>query len=226
MPNHLPTQSPTDTAEPDQKIPSMLSITLQSGPDGVSVQAVEFTSGEVLTRCAFRGERLPHQVLSSDLAATVETLVGEAGSEIGILAKPDFSLTLPGLILTNVRVMVSRAREGMQYVSVRFARCFGNVAAVFTDQTRPWQIGYDQTAYFAAEMIEKVFVPLKNFASYLDTGDHMPPEGPLRDGLSHTRRKIEELELYYQVLAEFLASHGDRPVNRSTLALARLSEMH
>lgn len=202
---------------------SLLSVTLQCGPDGVEVQSVEFHSGEVITRCAFMAHRHPAEVLAPDMAEVVMALALEAGEQIGIISKPEFSLALPGIALNRLRIMVSRARDAMRYVNLRFLECFGNVATIFAPQTRPWRMGHDQSAQVAADTLETVFMPLRNFAAYLDAEPGaLGPEGPVAEALRATRRKIEELEVYHQMLGDFLAAQDGGPDRTTARAVARL----
>jgi hypothetical protein len=224
MHTHLDTISdPAASARPV----SMLSITLQVGSDGLTVLAVEITGDDMMTRCSFRRNRRPDAVLAPALAAVVEEMVAEAGTEVGIISKPDFSLPLPGILLTKARIMVSRARGLARYVSVRFGQCFGNVVGAFAPGMQPWQMGHDQSAAVAAETLERVFVPLRNFAAYLDLDPVTAaggPEGPLGEGLKATRRRIEELEVYYNMLADFIAAQSEHPARHSEQAVARLAQ--
>jgi len=204
--------------------PSILSITLQCGPEGIEVQSVEFNTGEMITRCAFRAHRRPADVLSPKLAVVVEELVAEAGCEIGILSKPEFMLALPGIVLSGARIMVSRTRAALHYVHLRFHQCFGNVAGVFAAQTRPWRMGHDQSAQIAAETLETVFLPLRNLAAYLDAlPGATEASGPLEEVLRGARRRIEDLELYYHMLTEFLSAQEPQSPRRSSSVVARLA---
>jgi len=212
------------TAQPARE-PSSLSVMLQCGPDGVEIQSVEFSSGEVITRCAFRERRHPSQVLVARLAAVVEALALEVGDAVGITSKPEFSLALPGIVVTRARIMVSRARGTARYVQVRFRQCFGNVVSVFTEGTRPWRMGHDQSAQVAAETMEKVFIPLQNFAAYVDSlpAPRSRDATPLEESLRATRRRIDELELYYHMLSEFLLAQERQSARRSASVVARLA---
>lgn len=211
-----------------QRAASMLSIMLKKEPDRLSIQSLEFSSRGILTRCTFCESDKLSNALSPELCREIEHILHDVGMEIGFITKPDYRASLPGLILGKVRVLVTRARHGMRYINVRFFECIGNVAAVFSPSARPWQMGHDQSTLIAAETLERIFVPLMNFSNYLqnhvDASDDDSAR-PLADGLRATRRKINEMELYYNLLLDFVASNRTEPMRNTTLALGDLSRI-
>ena len=204
-----------------------LSISIKRMPGGdCAVQAVEFAESGQFTRCVFSERNSPGEVLSPYLLNEIESFIEDSGTRVGVDARPDYLLNLPGLTLGKARILTTSAREGVHFYLVRFAQCIGNIASVVSRTARPGQTGYDQTQLIAAETLEKVFIPLMNFSDYVKyDAERLSEEGaqPMAESLNRTRQKISELELYYNMLVDFVASNRADPPRHTLRAISDIA---
>ncbi|MEO0989528.1 MAG: hypothetical protein AAFX00_01115 [Pseudomonadota bacterium] len=200
----------------------------QAGTGVISVQSVEMSQTITRTRCMFSETSNPADILNPVLLREIEDAFLAHGVDLGVSSYPDYRLTLPGLALTKARVLVTRAGGGDRYIMIRYAVCYGNVAALFSAKAEPWKMGHDQAQLLAAETLERVFMPLMNFADHVTLDIQRIRAGGednLADGLDMARQRIDELELYYNMLVEFVAQNREEPERGTLLALESLGGM-
>ena len=227
MPTEITQPTVRAMQTPVEEAASRLNVSIKRAPDGACVvQYVEFSQKGTLTRCMFSERNSLSEVLSAQLLAELSQMIDDTDGRVGVHSYPDFILHLPGLMLTKARILVTQASTGVHSILVRFAQCFGNVVAAFSPQARPWQVGHDQTQLIAAESLEKVFIPLMNVADYLrqDVEDlNDAGGGALSESLNRTRSRINELELYYNLLIDFVANNRSSPNRHTVQAIRQIS---
>ena len=221
----LPPVVSTQAAPVDQAASAIVIQLDDAGTDRIAVKSVEIVHRSSRTRMTFHEHNDLSDVVAEDLCLAVLDLMGKQ-HEDGVYTNPDYRLNLPGLMLCKARVLVKHSAEGVRGIMIRFAMCMGNVTAIFSPTVRPWQVGHDQTQQLAAETLENVFLPLMNFADYVQSDIENIREttgASLADGLERARQRINDLEVYYNVLVDFVASNQTQPVRLTHEAIGRLT---
>ncbi|MEM6634379.1 MAG: hypothetical protein AAF667_00680 [Pseudomonadota bacterium] len=202
---------------------SSVTISMKCGLDkALTVQSVEMSQKGSRTRCMFSERNRPEEVLSRGLCEQVTKFL-EEGTQTRITSYPDHQLELPGLTLRKARVLITRAEDGDSFIMVRFAVCYGNVISLFSEEMRPWQAGHDQAQLIAAETLERIFIPLMNLADHISLDiDNIRDASTARisHSLDQTRQRIDELEIYYNMLVDFVAKNQDVPERHTHLAIS------
>lgn len=118
-----------------------LTVTMRRRRDGGDwwVESVQLKHPTHYARIYFQGETPLRDVLGAPICDAIEPHLPVDYVDRAT-ASSDTLVKMPGLFLVGLRVLADFARDGVQTVTVRFIRAFGNLEAIFLPRYRPEQL--------------------------------------------------------------------------------------
>ncbi|WP_158964128.1 hypothetical protein [Chachezhania sediminis] len=115
-----------------------ITVTLrrQRDRDGWWVESVQLKHPNHYSRVYFQGKPPLRTVLGGPICDSIEPNLPR-DFEKGATLSSDALVKMPGLFLVGLRVLADYARDGVQTVTVRFTRAFGNLETIFLPRYRP-----------------------------------------------------------------------------------------
>ena len=194
------------------KLGSRLSISLSFFEDKWFVQSVEYSSSKSVHRSTFYQDNEIADILCGELA---EAIIAQIDEDSGFR-----DIVLPGLRLGKAKITKKLTRNTS--LTVRFSNCVGNIGAAFRAGFKPWQMGHDQSELVAAETLSSVLLPLMNLSS--DPGPvSKAGEANSNPQVFDPYEKIKDLELYYNILVDFVAASADGQERRTESTVRALA---
>ena len=181
----------------------------------ISVHGVEIAEGNNISKASFPAGTGVRDALAAELAVDIKRAVSGKSD-------PTFVKLPPATILGRKRVFFMRRTHRL---TVRYGYCSGDKSAVFAPKFRPIPETDQRHDALAAETIEGVFVPLRNFSNQFQASLDSNGE-PTLDHLAKTLKsaceKIDELDVYRDMLCDFAGKNLSTPERRTLKALSRL----
>lgn len=208
----------TDLALHKTQIPGTLVLTLLASPgQSPRVRAVELLGDGARMRMSFTRKQGLDDVLTPEAAETVRDIVSRAPNGTGVVVLPDVILRMKDLALGHARLIAAEDPEGARQFSIRFERVFGNLMSLFSAEVDIAQALDMQSAGLARLAHDSVFLPLYDFAEFLENAHDASLFGDrarLYQHLSETRDRIRALEDYHDVLRSLVDGEDNDAVTR------------
>ena len=154
---------------PRAQTPEKLIINLWKNPDGaIFARSVEIIDKISRVRFSFNADCLIDSVFDGRAMQEIREIVGRTADQRGILMMPDLRINLRDLVLEGCRVMVTAAEDGIETIMIRFVKYFGRVLSLFRDGFSHRDCLAENAVDQAISALEKVYMPLRNFSTYLD----------------------------------------------------------
>ncbi|WP_220746982.1 MULTISPECIES: hypothetical protein [Jannaschia] len=193
----------------------MFSIQLARTSDG---RALQLLSAEVVRpgfrhKLSFNRDNTIHEVLEPELAAFVQTTLEEAiDTGPRILAQPDLTLALPGLMLGRLRVIIGGPIGSNRQATLRFRYFIGGIQNAFTARTYFDRPALEHREEIGLRALEDVAVPLLNMAMTAQSWGTMPMDPATGPNMTTALASIEahavELEFYAGLLRRYIHECG------------------
>ncbi|WP_121061794.1 hypothetical protein [Chachezhania antarctica] len=99
------------------------------------VESVQMKHATHYARIYFQGETPLREVVGAPVCHAIEPALPRESSDQAA-ASSDTMVKMPGLFLVGMRVLADFARDGVQTVTIRFTRAFGNLESIFLPRYR------------------------------------------------------------------------------------------
>ena len=150
----------------------MFSLLVRSDGRGqpLQVHTAEVVRPGFRHRLSFARDNTLREVLQPQLATHVETLL-RAEIETGprVLAQPDVTLILPGLVLGRLRAIIAAPIGEARQATLRFRYFIGGIQNAFSARTYFDRPALDHREEIGMRALEDVAVPLLNMAMTAQT---------------------------------------------------------
>lgn len=190
--------------------PEKLIVNIWKNPDGtLFTRSVEIVDKISRVRFSFNADSILEMVFNSDAAKAFREIVDKTIERRGMLMMPDHSIHLSDLFIQGCRVMVTATESGIENIMIRFVRFYGRVLSLFSETFSHKDCIAEGATEQAATALENVYLPLRNFSTYLD---QILAEGPesLDDTkanfLKTVRGEIQKLSYYGDMIAWYVST--------------------
>ncbi|WP_109564800.1 hypothetical protein [Jannaschia seohaensis] len=186
---------------------------VSGGP--ISVASAELSRPGFKHRLTFGRDDGLSAILQPQLASYIHTLLNDE-IEHGprVLARPDETLALPGLMLGRMRAIISKPIAGQWQATVRFRYFIGGVQNAFAAKTYFDRPALEHREEIGMRALEDVAVPLLNMAmtaqTWPDSADTARSSGKMVTALASIEAHATELEFYAGLLRRYIAECGPK----------------
>lgn len=143
-----------------------------------------------------------HSPLAVALGKEIECLSGN----MEVLAKPTFSVELPGLVLAGLRIIVSREQDGEQTILIRFKHFIGALQAAFLPS-----VGFDTPRIgskeeIAISVLDDIVRPLYDLVSTVEI-ENLPEHHRknIEQRLHQISKQTVDLKFYSSLLMRYIS---------------------
>jgi len=204
-----------------------VSVACYVDADGdVSLRSIELVNIGQRIRFSYSGQRNLSEILEPSVQAAFQGLLDRAKYTLGVLALPEYSMKSKGLVLEDVRIMVSVGRDAGKHVIMRFRRFFGDIFALFQPKAVPVKGPMDQVNSLAVEALDEVFVPLANLRVYLSNKLFHATEEERSHAiaaLQEAMERVEDLEIKYSAVKRYASKTPETLVRHTPNVLAKIA---
>lgn len=147
------------------------------------------------------------------LAVALGREIDQLSGKMEVLAKPTFSVELPGLVLAGLRIIVSREEDGEQTILIRFKHFIGALQAAFLPS-----VGFDTPRIgskeeIAISVLDDIVRPLYDLVSTVEI-ENLPEHHRknIEQRLHHISKQTVDLKFYSSLLMRYISqtqSDGD-----------------
>lgn len=183
----------------------MFVVNLQLQAEGPTVvRSCELLHRDYRNRISFT--KLPDlfTVFQTHVAQSIQALIDEFGMARNIVSKPEFEIDLPSLKLAGLTFLVSRARDGMRQIILRFRYFIGTLQSAFLLDLGMSEPTITHKERIAIESLIDIVGPLYGLALLedrrpLSSAETSEVENALRDlqGKAHVLKFYSDLLIRY-----------------------------
>lgn len=180
----------------------------RSAHDDLLVKSVEIMTGDMRNRYSFRGGRAVANVFQQDLADLMNSAIAKMSDGDRLLSLPDFLYSIPGLVLSGMRVLTSPMEDGGDAVMVRFKYYVGAIKQIFRFEPSMMISSPTVRERIAVDVLHDIVSPIFDLLSLSQStsrallADHAEAVGRRLDRLD---QQMEELKFYSGLLQRYVA---------------------
>ena len=159
-------------------------------------------------RYSFKDDRSLEATFVDNVVVQVRRALESVSVSDRLVSLPDFEITLPNLILSGLRILVTRAEDGVEYLMLRFRRFVGALKSVFRFDTSMAVESPAMREKIAVEVLHDIVTPLFDIMSLNAQGlDHLVENHTslLRKRIKTIARRQEEIAFYISMLQRYVA---------------------
>lgn len=197
-----------DASENDRFVVHLTRSKSESGGPKIRVTSIELQHSDMRNRYSFKHGRSLADLFTGGLAGALEDALRSLESGERVVSLPDFAVNLPGLALGGLRMLCTKAEDGMEFIMLRVREYVGSIKSAFRfDPT----LSVDSTTMrerIAVEVLRDIVNPLLDILSIArDT----PPEvidnnsDAIRRQLKRMSMRQEEINFYLGLLKRYIA---------------------
>ena len=170
----------------------MLVLNLTQNCDGtIYTRNVEFTNSASKVKINMKNQPNVRSVFSDEFIPDLLDIIKKAATNRMLMMK-DLAIDLGNVFLQGCRVMFTPKENGVEFVMVRFVRVIGDFCALLKAEYSARQSQTNLNLDCERYALEQVFMPLFNFANYIESVLEEPNPLPEAEKafLSDIREKI------------------------------------
>ena len=172
------------------------------------VTSIELIGSDMRNRYSFRESRALTEVFAENLAAEIEGTLGSFDSDERIIALPNFEVVLPGLLLSGLRVLMTKIEGGSEVIMMRFRQYIGAIKSAFRFDHSFGIASSSVRERIAVEVLRDILTPLVDMISLNRPEYHAIIENHapvLQKRLDRIATRREELNFYSGLLQRYVA---------------------
>lgn len=172
------------------------------------VASLELVLPDMRNRYSFKDGRSIEATFVDDVVVEIRNALASVRVSDRLVSLPDFEIALSNLVLSGLRILVTRAEDGVEYMMLRFRRFVGALKSVFrfdTSMSLPAPIMREK---IAVEVLHDIVTPLFDIMSLNARGlDHLMQNHTslLRKRISTISKRQEEITFYISMLQRYVA---------------------
>ncbi len=179
-----------------------------SGDPDIRVTSVELQHTDIRNRYSFKQGRSLAELFTADLAAALRNALRSLKGGDNVVSIPDFSVTLPGVTLGGLRMLCTKAEDGLEVIMVRVREYVGSIKSAFRFDPNLSMDSTTMRERIAVEVLRDIVNPLLDILSIArDT----PPEvidnnsDAIRRQLKRMSMRQDEINFYVGLLKRYIA---------------------
>lgn len=172
------------------------------------VTSIELLSADMRNRYSFKEPRVLDQVFAGQLSVEIEQTLASFQDQDRVVSLPDFAVDLPGLLLSGLRVLLTRIEGGVEVIMMRFREYIGTIKSAFKFDSSFAISSASVRERIAVEVLRDIITPLVdminlNKPEYRAVIENHAPV--LQKRLDQIATKQEELNFYGGLLQRYVA---------------------
>lgn len=172
------------------------------------VTSIELLSADMRNRYSFKEPRVLDQVFAGGLSAEIEQTLASFEDRDRVVTLPDFEVNLPGLLLSGLRVLLTKIEGGVEVIMMRFREYIGTIKSAFKFDSSFAITSASVRERIAVEVLRDILTPLVdminlNRPEYRAVIENHAPV--LQKRLDHIATRQEELNFYSGLLQRYVA---------------------
>jgi hypothetical protein len=159
-------------------------------------------------RFSFKDGRAINDVFKPEISTKLKVAVGGIGAAERMVALPDFAVSMPGLVLSGLRILISRGENGSEAIMLRFRRYIGAIRSAFCFDSSMSVEAPTAREKIAVEVLRDLVTPVFDILTLRDHGsDRAVNENSTAINRSLTRvaTRKDELDFYTGLLQRYVA---------------------
>lgn len=176
--------------------------------EAARVTSIELISSEMRNRYSFREPRALQEVFAENLAAEIDNTLNGFEDDDRVVALPDFEVVLPGLLLSGLRVLMTKIEDGAEVIMMRFRQYIGAIKSAFRFDPSFGITSASVRERIAVEVLRDILTPLVDMISLNRPEYHAVIENHapvLQKRLDRIATRREELNFYSGLLQRYVA---------------------
>lgn len=178
------------------------------GDGEVTVTSIDLQHSDIRNRYSFKQGRSLHEVFTPALAQAMNSALANLVKGERIVSLPDFSVALPGVVLGGLRILRTKAEDGVDLIMLRVREFVGSIKSAFRfDQTMVID-SISMRERIAVEVLRDIVNPLLDIMTIV--GD--APADVLDNNSDTIRRQLrrmssrqDEINFYTGLLKRYVA---------------------
>lgn len=195
--------------------------------EAVQVSSVEIQTSDLRNRYTFKQQRELNEVFSPPLATALGEALGNLVRGERIVSIPDFSVSLPGVVLGGLRILRTKADNGVDMIMVRVREFVGTLKSAFRFDPAMVVDSISMRERIAVEVLRDIVNPLLDI---MTIAQDAPAEvvqnnaDTIRRQLSQMGSRQDEITFYTGLLKRYVAGCRSDSMQAATRRLGDLSE--
>ncbi len=172
------------------------------------VASLELVLPDMRNRYSFKDGRSIDATFVDSVVVEIRNALSSVQVSDRLVSLPDFEIALPNLILSGLRILVTRAEDGVEYLMLRFRRFVGALKSVFRFDSSMALSTPIMRERIAVEVLHDIITPLFDIMSLNARGlDHLMENHTslLRKRISTISKRQEEITFYISMLQRYVA---------------------
>ncbi|MEP5761607.1 MAG: hypothetical protein ABJ327_20300 [Litoreibacter sp.] len=124
------------------------------------VLSIELANADMRNHYAFRNARELSDVFVEELAEKIRSVVGSVQEGDRIVTLPDFEMSLPGLLLSGLRVLLTKVEDGAEVIMMQFREYVGSIKSAFRFDPSFAVTSASVRERIAVEVLRDILTPL------------------------------------------------------------------
>lgn len=172
------------------------------------VTSIELIGNDMRNRYSFREPRELREVFTENLAVEIQSTLGGFEQDDRVVALPNFEVVLPGLLLSGLRVLLTRIEGGSEVIMMRFRQYIGAIKSAFRFDPSFGISSASVRERIAVEVLRDILTPLVDMINLNRPEYHAVIENHapvLQKRLDRIATRQEELNFYSGLLQRYVA---------------------
>jgi len=184
-------------------------VHLSHRPDGeVMVTSIDLQHSDIRNRYSFKQGRGLHDVFTPGLAQALNAALRNLVKGERIVSLPDFSVTLPGVVLGGLRILRTKTEDGVDLIMLRVREFVGSIKSAFRFDQSMVIDSISMRERIAVEVLRDIVNPLLDIMSIAGDapGDVVDNNADaIRRQLRRMSSRQDEINFYTGLLKRYVA---------------------
>lgn len=184
-------------------------IHLMRGTTGVvKVTSVELIMTDLRNRYSFKAGQLIEDVFSVDLASKVQSALTSVRSNDRLISMPDFEVSTNSVIISGLRILVTRLEDGAEAIMMRFRHYIGAIKSAFKFDPAMAIESASMREKIAVEVLRDIVTPLFDvvaFSQAVPAHDIDRNHRAIEQRLGRISSRQDEINFYIGLLQRYVA---------------------
>ncbi|NNK77452.1 MAG: hypothetical protein HKP40_01945 [Litoreibacter sp.] len=142
-------------------------IHLSRAPGGdLRVTSTELILSDLRNRYSFKPARAVDDVFAAPLAGEIRSVLGRIDDSSRVMSYPELDISMPGLILSGLRVLLTRLDDGAEVIMMRFRHYVGAIKSCFKFDPSMTLDSATMREKIAVEVLRDIVTPLFDIAAF------------------------------------------------------------
>ncbi|MEM9432467.1 MAG: hypothetical protein AAGA12_00990 [Pseudomonadota bacterium] len=196
-------------------------VHLSRGMNGVvKVTSVELILSEMRNRYSFKAGQEIEDVFSIELAAKIQSALTSIGRDDRMVSLPEFEVTSKGLIVSGLRILITRLEDGAEAIMLRFRHYVGAIKSAFKFDPNMTIDSASMREKIAVEVLRDIVTPLFDvvaFSQLAPSDDIDLHRRAIEERLGRISSRQEEINFYIGLLQRYVAGCRTDALERETI---------